>query len=271
MSLSNLNSINKHNSFGKIIIRSKSTLGPILTKRQQLFGKYKPVKKFHKFTNLIVSNSGVNPESTFIHFSQSDIHKPYIKQKYIIEEDKFIPNNPPKWTLGCTYKCNEQNLLPKKDQFKIYNYSKKTENNNPIDIENKLNNNQKRYFPFLEMKKKFGLHSESKEWSPRIYNSISTCNKSAVDYNIITNECNNNNHKYELSEMIKNKRKKGIAEFGDYLRPSHPNFRKEYKQLLDNNNNIFKRYNGIFSLMYDSAAKNGNIYKPFKRGNTHEI
>ena len=61
-----------------------------------------------------------------------------------------------------------------------------------------------------------------------------------------------------------NNKKKGVAEFSDFTKPSHPNFNKEYQDLVAKDPKIFMRYKGIFSELYDSAWRNGNIYVPFR-------
>jgi hypothetical protein len=270
----------KRNINSKFMIRSRSNLEPILSKKQKLFGVYKPVKNFHRFGKGII-NSGINPDAIYVRFYEREITQPYKNPKFIIEEKKNIPDYPSKWSLGYSCKCNKPYFIPKQQQFTIYNFSNKLSkennvhstdnifNNNNINIENN-NNFKNEKFPFLNMKKKIYQLSNSKNWIPRIYDNFSNSNKSNVEYNIITNIPKENYEKEHLPEMIKNKKRKGIAEYGDQLMPFYPKFREEYSKLLDDNKNIFRRFNGIFSSMYDSSAKNGNIYKPFKRGNSYE-
>ena len=270
----------KRNIHHKLMIRSKSNLEPILSKKQKLFGVYKPVKNFHRFGKEIMTNSGINPDAVYVRFYEREITQPYKKSNFIIEEKKYIPDYPLKWSLGYSCKCNKPYLIPKQQQFTVYKFSNKlSKENNVHSTDNIFNSNynienDKNYknekFPFLDMKKKFYGLSNSKEWIPRIYDNFSNTNKSNVDYNIITNIPKENYEKVHLPEMIKNKKRKGIADYSEQLMPFYPKFREDYSKLLDENNNIFRRYNGIFSSMYDSSAKNGNIYKPFKRGNSFQ-
>lgn len=60
-------------------------------------------------------------------------------------------------------------------------------------------------------------------------------------------------------------RKKGLCEFEDISNPYSSNFSINYKNCIEEFPNVFKHYNGIFSQMYDSARKNGNISVPFKK------
>ena len=271
----------KRNINNKLMIRSKSNLEPILSKKQKLFGVYKPVKNFHRFGKELITNSGINPDAIYVRFYEREITQPYKKPKCIIEENKNIPDNSLKWSLGYACKCNKPYFIPKQQQFTIYNFSNKLSkennvhstdnifNNNNINIENN-NNFKNEKFPFLNMKKKIYQLSNSKNWIPRIYDNFSNSNKSNVEYNIITNIPKENYEKEHLPEMIKNKKRKGIAEYNENLMPFYPKYRKDYSKLLNENRNLFRRFNGIFTSMYDSSAKNGNIYKPFKRGNSFQ-
>lgn len=59
---------------------------------------------------------------------------------------------------------------------------------------------------------------------------------------------------------------KGITEYYDKARLFAPNFDKNYAEEYSNNNNIFKKYTGIFSHVYDRAQRNGFIVMPYRKG-----
>jgi len=59
-------------------------------------------------------------------------------------------------------------------------------------------------------------------------------------------------------------KKKGITEIVDISNPAYPNVNREYEQIYKDNNNVFNQYNGIFSNLYDSVHRNGNLIVPFR-------
>lgn len=63
-------------------------------------------------------------------------------------------------------------------------------------------------------------------------------------------------------------RKKGVCEFYDITQPYSSNWDKNYNSSFNENKDIFKSYQGIFSQMYDAARKNGNISVPFRNENS---
>ena len=40
--------------------------------------------------------------------------------------------------------------------------------------------------------------------------------------------------------------------------------------MLKENNNIFMKYKGTFTQLYDSYNKNGNVFQPFSKSNSNE-
>ena len=91
-------------------------------------------------------------------------------------------------------------------------------------------------------------------------------NRSSVGYDIITNKdvLSANTDGFGILDKASNNKKKGVAEFSDYLKPFNYNPNKRYLKNYEENNNRFRFYKGVFSELYDSAAKNGNLYMPFK-------
>lgn len=92
-------------------------------------------------------------------------------------------------------------------------------------------------------------------------------NRSSVSYNIL----NNGDNKYSSAVVLKildkkiSNKKKGVTEIADLSRKFNPNFNQYFKEVHNENPDSFKRYNGVFTFMYDSAHKNGNIYIPFQK------
>ena len=161
----------------------------LLVGRQKDFTSVKPVKPFNRFGKQIVADSGLNPDIGFIEFSKKDITQPLERPPYInnnkdIESEKqYLQNNPLRWSVGCTYKCNNPSLVPKFDIYKEYSFHpRKNEDNKRYqnyfldtdhigiripDFVNKSSDSNN----YLSMKSKYGPHAESKTgWVPKTYN-----------------------------------------------------------------------------------------------------
>ena len=134
----------------------------------------------------------------------------------------------------------------------------------------KKDNIDNKYYPYLKMKSEFGTNQNSDSyWVPQIQNKATMSNRSSVGYNIITNNDNISakHDGFGILDKASNNKKKGVAEFSDYLKPFNYNPNKRYLKCFEENNNRFRFYKGPFSELYDSAAKNGSIYMPFKSVN----
>ena len=257
-----------------------------LTEVQKNFHAYKPVRPFNRFGKPKIANTGIDPSTVFINFNNKDATQPYNAREtsvYNEEYDKYVPTEPLKWSVGNTYICNDEKLLPRKEQFKDYYFSKHIKEDeekyrsnylstdhisirmpkNPKSVDN-------RTFPYLKMKSEFGPNQSSNSyWVPKIQEVGTMANRSSVEYNIINNNDNPMTGKINVGILDKalNNKKKGVAEFSDYLKPFNYNPNKNYLNYYDKNNNRFHYYKGVFSELYDSAARNGNIYMPFKGDN----
>ena len=259
-----------------------------LTLVQKNFDSYKPVRPFNRFGKQKIANTGIDPSSVFINFNSKDPTKPYdAKDSSVYNEyyNKYIPTEPLKWSIGNTYVCNDEKLIPRREQFKEYNFSypKKEEQekyrNNylstdhisirmpPISKSKSLDNKN---FPFLKMKSEFGINQNSNSyWIPFLQKRAIMSNRSSVEYDIINNRNNPTAGApgFGILEKASNNKKKGVTDFSNYLNPFNPNPNKRYLKCFDDNNNRFHFYKGVFSELYDSSARNGNIYIPFKVDN----
>eukprot|EP00350_Pseudokeronopsis_sp_OXSARD2_P010908 CAMPEP_0170548268 /NCGR_PEP_ID=MMETSP0211-20121228/6606_1 /TAXON_ID=311385 /ORGANISM="Pseudokeronopsis sp., Strain OXSARD2" /LENGTH=118 /DNA_ID=CAMNT_0010853735 /DNA_START=345 /DNA_END=698 /DNA_ORIENTATION=+ len=113
---------------------------------------------------------------------------------------------------------------------------------------------------------KYNINATSKKsWEPYQSDSKSINNRSSVKHNIISHEENNYTPSLVIGLMDKRLTniKKGIAEFGDIQRPTALNQNMEHLNSLKDNPDIFKRKNGAFTYLYDSAHRFGES-KPFK-------
>ena len=119
-------------------------------------------------------------------------------------------------------------------------------------------------YSFLEEKNKFGVQSESySEWKDKA-SRLSSINKSYVDYNIISNTKNPFFQKSKFLDKSVYNFQKGFGNYADEISTAAINFNPQHSNALKNNPNIFKKYNGIFSHIYDVSHRNGYIYYPFE-------
>ena len=256
---------------------------------QKNFNVIKPVRPFNRFGAQKTSNSGIDPQTVFIDFNNKDPNHPTLDQSTSIYNDlreKYIQTEPPKWSVGYTYNCKNEKLIPRKQQFRDYYFTtrnkedeeKYKDNYLPTDhisirlpkvskSVNKKDNIENKYYPYLKMKSEFGTNQDSDSyWVPQIQNKATMSNRSSVGYNIINNRdiISANTDGFGILDKASNNKKKGVAEFSDYLKPFNYNPNKRYLKCYEENNNRFKFYKGVFSELYDSAAKNGSIYMPFR-------
>ena len=260
-----------------------------LAKHQKSFNTISPVKPFTRFIKPKIYGTGSDPSTAFVHFMNNDCEKPYKKKisPIITKEFQKKPLENIRWSLGTTCNCNNKDYLPKLDPFKEYHFTSRNNNNiinkyatsylstdhisirNPESktIEFDDNNN----FKFMNMKKKFNFNSESESfWSPFAFNNNNNnFNRSSVTYNIINNKENKISGKKEISVIEKtvNNKKKGVTEFYHLQRNYEPNYSPKFSKFFNENKKGFLRYKGVFTDLYDSYNKNGNIYQPFSIDN----
>lgn len=267
------------------------------------FNVFHPVRPFNRFGKQKIYNTGIDPPKIFIDFINKDPEKPYKRyvSPIITNDTQFIPTSPLRWAVGCTKSCTKKEFVPKYDPFKEYNFIKKVKYNKTINTcpnsisyekEEKEENEQnlektylptdhisirepnllklkeinKNNFPFLKLKREYNITSESNSfWVPRNNANKSFSNKSSVDYNIINNlkDSISGKQKDTMFNKTLHNKKKGIGEFVVSQRPFGPNYNQTFIKLMKDNGNRFRRYKGIFTELYDSAIKNGNIFKPF--------
>ena len=94
---------------------------------------------------------------------------------------------------------------------------------------------------------------------------LSMNNWSSVPHNIITHVDNKTSPIIEmglLDHKVTN-RKKGITEYADLSRVTALRNNEGHGDAFGGNAHIFKRKTGIFTHMYDAAARHGNLNMPF--------
>ena len=290
----------------KPIIQKPKYVPQKLSPVQKNFNVFRPVRPFERFDKPKMSNLGIDPPSIFLNFFKKDPEKPYKRNisPIITNDIKYIPTSPLRWGVGCTKSCHREELVPKYDPYKEYNFFKKLKsirrtnpnsNSNSISYENdkdekfektylktdhisirepKISESNKKEFPFLKLKGEYNNTSDSNSfWIPRNNANSSFSNKSSVDYNIITNIKNKKNEiqKDTMFNKTLHNKKKGIEEFIVSQRPFGPNYNQTFSNLFKKNKSRFRRYKGMFTELYDSAIKNGNIFKPFNEKEENEF
>ena len=273
----------------KLINYQPYKLTPTATS-QTLFSTISPVRPFNRFIKPKVSYTGVDPSQTFINFINKDIPKPYKSQLYPYSDKNSIKIENTKWSIGTTCNCRRKEFLPKFQQYKNYYFISNNDNKNKIDnlrntylstdhisikkpdtldiIKEKKENRKS----ILKLKQ-LNFNSESNSfWTPFEHTDDNNFNRSSVDYNIINYKNNTISAKREMSILEKsiNNKKKGVTEFSQLQRNFEPNYRPKFNQMLRENNNIFMKYKGVFTQLYDSYNKNGNVFQPFSKSNSNE-
>ena len=287
------------------------TMKPKYTKQklapnQIHFTTFHPVQPLQRFGKAKIYNTGIDPPKVFSDFCQKDSDKPYKRfiSPIITRNTQYIPTSPLKWGVGCTKSCHREKLVPKYDPYKEYNFLDKKRankiigrNSNNTSYENNksfektylptdhisirepklsrtIDNDNISLFPFLKIKSQFNTTSDSNSfWVPRNNANKTIANRSSVDYNIINNKDDNSNEikKNILFNKTLHNKKKGIEEFLFCQRSFAPNYNQTFLRLMRENGDRFRKYKGIFTELYDSATKNGNIFKPFHEREEDEI
>ena len=258
------------------------------TIKQKLFNKPRPMRPYERFIPTKIALTGVDPSGNINEFISNDIIHPmkrpnlYIKT-FSVDNSKKNIDMDNRWALKTTAKCNDRKSLPKFQPFVSYYFPPKY-NNKDIDNYRKFSlktdhigiqvprcEKVSQEKSFIKLKTDYYFNTETKkenEWVPLTCKN-STNNISSKDYNIINfkplPKANPNPH------ILLNKtlyfKKKGIGEFADLTKTFRVNFNKEFADQLKENPYRFRKYQGIFSDMYDSSHKNGDIITPFGKNN----
>ena len=258
------------------------------TIKQKLFNKPRPMRPYERFIPTKIALTGVDPSGNINEFISNDIIHPmkrpnlYIKT-FSVDNSKKNIDMDNRWALKTTAKCNDRKSLPKLQPFVSYYFPPKY-NNKDIDNYRKFSlktdhigiqvprcEKVSQEKSFIKLKTDYYFNTETKkenEWVPLTCKN-STNNISSKDYNIINfkplPKANPNPH-ILLNRTLYFK-KKGIGEFADLTKTFRVNFNKEFADQLKENPYRFRKYQGIFSDMYDSSHKNGDIITPFGKNN----
>jgi hypothetical protein len=144
------------NSCG-LLNKSESEFQSIIRKRNhQLYEKYIPEK---------FANSGVDPIKQIIEFANKDLIKPIKKPNIFSQEIDQKKLNSTTWAVGTTKTCTDIKNLPKKQDYKTYNFVKINEQdkekykkifnkNDNVSIKFPIENANKTSSSFIDVKSK---------------------------------------------------------------------------------------------------------------------
>ena len=289
----NLNYNNSYNSFRqnfKMRTRNlKLDLGipyPTHTIKQKLFHKPRPTRPYERFIPTKIALSGVDPSGNINEFISNDIINPLSRpnlyyKTFTIPNDEKLNRNAERferWALKTTAKCNNSKSLPKLQPFTSYYFppdynNKDAENYRKISLKTdhigiQVPRSEKVFSEksFIKLKSDYYFNTETKkenEWVPftctNPINNISSQNYNIINFNPIIKKSPDS---HLLNRTLYYK-KKGIGEFADLTKTFRVNFNQEFAKKLGENPLRFRRFTGIFSDMYDSSHKNGDIAPPF--------
>lgn len=245
--------------------------------------KIKPVRPFRRF--LKEPNNGIAPLKLYQDFIKKDMIKPFNRGKLSLYSEPKLKKIHT-WALNSDKNCPIEENLPKFQPFKDYHFYKFPRKDAetyrrtflPTDhiaikqiepIDDKGQKSSTKNYPFLKLKSVFNPQSVTKEgWALPQSNKNTLSNKSSVGYNILNfenNKYNNDNSNNLIKDRRLNFRKIGVGNYADLTKVFCTNFNPQFQSAFKSNPNIFKNYNGIFSKMYEDAARNGNIYKVFDK------
>lgn len=208
-------------------------------------------KTANRFGGIKQFGTGVDPNGGFIEFLKKDvvqnidIHRDTVKRVDDLESRKqVIP-------VGCTKK-----ILTEKPEKPPMAYEIPTDH-----ISFQVPTHTLQGAPSAPMYTKSTTSKEG--WvAPRSRFTLSNCQSTA--YNII-NCADNPNAVLRKTTNIQAGRNKGITQFADLNRPFNPNFNEDYTKALSAEPRVFYRKTGIFSHMYDAAARHGYMTMPFEK------
>eukprot|EP00347_Sterkiella_histriomuscorum_P019446 403341600 len=236
-----------------------------------------PPKKYKGYK---VANTGIDPHGNFLEFIRKDIIKNIdvhrdSDQARDIKEMRATNYNTirTKWAIGCTKETakmieGEDNLLPR------FTMKRSTSQFQPIRLKTdvisfrppeKQKEDQKAYDQLITTPK-YNFNSQTSQgWLERTYENKSIVNRSSVNHNIITHADNDHSSKIHVGTLNSKIlfRKKAICDFANEAIPSAIHINNDYKSALNHDNQLFKKYTGICTNVYDAAHRFG-IDKPFK-------
>lgn len=227
-----------------------------------------PVRPYCRFPATKVANTGKDPMGSYTHFVQNDPYKNLDwkrdhHKEHINETSVKIPAGKcPHGTAVHTYQLGLDKDA--KLERKKLGISTKTFPRNPTDNLSFEPPVQDRPFQAVYDKivtaPKYDKNVQSNHpWLPHPVTVHSISNNSGGKFNIINHAAHTHSAGGPLGLRDKQvcNRKKGVTEFGDLLRPTATNPNWDHLAAYERDPYNFRRKNGLFTNLYDSAARFG--------------
>ena len=236
----------------------------------------KPVRPYNRFGASKIAGTGKDPQGAYAHFVKNDPYKniDVYRDRFEANKDSLTVKIPagqvPYGTTTCTYRygLNTEAKL-KRSELGI---STKTFPRNATDNVSFEPPEQSRpfqsMFDLIVTKNRYEKNTQSStSWQPRPVTVYNANNRSGGAHDIITHLP----HQYQgcktlgiLDKKAVN-RQKGITEFADRQSLASVNPNPDLRRCLNDNPYEFRRSNGVFTNMYDSAKRFGES-KVFQAG-----
>ena len=232
----------------------------------------KPVRPFRRFMEQKKCNTGIDPVKNFEHFIGRDVSYSMHRTRRTItlnEDYASVPKGKvPFGTTKHTYKLgltNEGRLDRNSMGYATQNFPRSPTDHissEPPATERPFQN----LFDRMMGSAKYEKNTKSSNpWSPRAPAIATINNRNSVRHNIISHEPNAHTPAVGYTERLSKSfnRTKGIAQIDDLKRSTAINRNIDHTAAITSAQNVFSRKDGIFTHLYNSAARFGEN-KPFK-------
>ena len=229
-----------------------------------------PVRPYNRFMTIKVADSAVDQTKNLERFMMKegslDAYREDRRGTLAIVDSPVPKGQVPYGTTKCTYKIG-LGVDARLDRYKL-GIETHTFPKNPTDkFGGDPPPSQRPFqglFDQMVRQPEFGKNSSANNpWVPKPVLSKSVNNRSGTNLNIITHEPNLISGVLRITTDITTNRLKGVTEFRDLIHPSAANENEAHKSAIAKNEKVFARKDGIFTHVYNSAARFG-ITKPFK-------
>ncbi|CAG9317172.1 unnamed protein product [Blepharisma stoltei] len=215
-------------------------------------------KEVKRFLGEKKAGTGIDPKGTFIEFLKKDVkqnldvHRDTVKSVENLDSRSNLP------ALGCTKKyrsvaAESREPVPYRLETDHISFRATDSKTGFIQAGNSIMGKPNHTVP----------NPVDKGWSPTVH-KVSMRNCQSTPYDIINFE-ENPNAVVRKAINIDARREKGITEFSDLTRPLHSGVNKEHSEAIEKDQRVFFRKTGIFTHIYDAAARLGNITMPFDK------
>ena len=226
----------------------------------------KPVRPYRRFMPSKMSNTGHDPVKTFAHFIGRDpIEDMHRTRRTITLKEDFasVPRGKvPHGTTKCTYNIGldtDGKLERNNIGYRTMTFPRSPTDHissQPPDTERPFQN----LFDRMIHQSKYEKNTKTTNpWSPKAPAVRTNNNLNSVSHNIITFEENKHAAVIPFTERMnqKHERVKGIAEINDLSRSTAINRNVDHRHAMSGNEGVFARKDGIFTHLYNSAARFG--------------